>query len=292
MRLTHVIISEAAAFMNPLRLREITLRGFKIPAVENLGATLDQFDVIDLSDNEIQKLENFPLLKRLRKIFVANNHVNRVSEKLTSLLPNLDTLILSNNRIANFSVIDSIGLNSKLEMLSLLENPVTRRPNYRLYTIFKIPSLTVLDFQKVTAKEREAAEKMFGGDASGQTFVPGEEVEEEPVAGLQAPAPAAKPTPAQINALRSAIANASTPAEIERLERALRAGIIPDGIMDASPAVADTDMTSVDDEAAVTKAAETEAEQLQGHPMAVLEALVDETLVEQLLDEVLPSLHD
>ncbi len=47
----------APQFTNPLREREIKLRAFKIPAVENLGATQDQFDTIDLSDNEIRKLE-------------------------------------------------------------------------------------------------------------------------------------------------------------------------------------------------------------------------------------------
>ncbi|KAK1327900.1 hypothetical protein QTO34_012809 [Cnephaeus nilssonii] len=34
--------------------------GYKIPVIENLGATLDQFDAIDFSDNEIRKLDGFP----------------------------------------------------------------------------------------------------------------------------------------------------------------------------------------------------------------------------------------
>jgi U2 small nuclear ribonucleoprotein A' len=29
-------------------------RGYKIPVIENLGTTLDQFDCIDFSDNEIR----------------------------------------------------------------------------------------------------------------------------------------------------------------------------------------------------------------------------------------------
>ena len=47
----------APQFTNPLREREIKLRAYKIPAIENLGSTQDQFDTIDLSDNEIRKLE-------------------------------------------------------------------------------------------------------------------------------------------------------------------------------------------------------------------------------------------
>ncbi|KAK1327988.1 hypothetical protein QTO34_012410 [Cnephaeus nilssonii] len=51
------------------------LRGYKIPVIENLGATLDQFDAIDFSDNEIRKLDGFPLLRRLKTLLVNNNRI-------------------------------------------------------------------------------------------------------------------------------------------------------------------------------------------------------------------------
>jgi hypothetical protein len=57
MRITPDLVAQSPQFTNPLNDREIKLRAYKIPAVENLGATQDQFDVIDLSDNEIRKLE-------------------------------------------------------------------------------------------------------------------------------------------------------------------------------------------------------------------------------------------
>lgn len=49
--------------------------GYKIPVIENLGATLDQFDSIDFSDNEIRKLDGFPLLRRLKTLLVNNNRI-------------------------------------------------------------------------------------------------------------------------------------------------------------------------------------------------------------------------
>lgn len=49
--------------------------GYKIPVLENLGATLDQFDTIDMSDNDIRKLDGFPLLKRLKSMFLNNNRI-------------------------------------------------------------------------------------------------------------------------------------------------------------------------------------------------------------------------
>lgn len=51
------------------------LTGYKIPVIENLGATLDQFDAIDFSDNEIRKLDGFPLLRRLKTLLVNNNRI-------------------------------------------------------------------------------------------------------------------------------------------------------------------------------------------------------------------------
>lgn len=51
------------------------LTGYKIPVLENLGATLDQFDTIDFSDNEVRKLDGFPLLKRLKTLLMNNNRI-------------------------------------------------------------------------------------------------------------------------------------------------------------------------------------------------------------------------
>jgi len=42
-------------------------------------------------------------------------------------------------------------------------NLVCNLLDYRLYTISRIPSLKVLDFQMVTQAEKEAANKMFQG---------------------------------------------------------------------------------------------------------------------------------
>ena len=57
-----------------LQINNVVL-GFKIPVIENLGATLDQFDTIDFSDNDIHKLGGFPLLKRLKHLLLNNNRI-------------------------------------------------------------------------------------------------------------------------------------------------------------------------------------------------------------------------
>ena len=60
MRITADLISKCAAYMNALDELHLDLRGFKIPFLENLTATNDQFGTIDLTDNEIATLETLP----------------------------------------------------------------------------------------------------------------------------------------------------------------------------------------------------------------------------------------
>lgn len=54
-----------------------------------------------------------------------------------------------NNKISQLSEIDKLTNCKKLERLVLTNNIVTEMPNYRLYVINKIPSLRILDFQKI-----------------------------------------------------------------------------------------------------------------------------------------------
>jgi U2 small nuclear ribonucleoprotein A' len=50
-----------------------------------------------------------------------------------------------------------LGKCKKLQRLVLTNNMVTELPGYRSFVIAKIPTLRVLDFQKVSAKERRQA---------------------------------------------------------------------------------------------------------------------------------------
>lgn len=225
-RLTADLISQAPQYLNPLREREIDLRGNKISVIENLGATQDQFNSIDLSDNEIQKLENFPLLPKLKMLLLSNNRVARIAPGLGEHIPNIDTLILSNNKIESLSELDNLESFKKLKMLSLLGNPVTQKPNYRLHLIAKLPGLKVIDFRKVKPREKADARQVFGVGKKGaqpkekaesKVFVPGEPTEAE----LQAQ------KAQQAEQIRAAIQNATTLEEVQALERSLQEGKLP-----------------------------------------------------------------
>ncbi|CAM9936110.1 unnamed protein product, partial [Sphacelaria rigidula] len=96
---TSIIPQHARASINPCDERELDLRGYKIPMIENLGVTQDQFDAIDFSDNEIKKLDNFPRYRRLSSLLLCNNHVSRIAPDLGRQLPNLTCIILTNNKV-------------------------------------------------------------------------------------------------------------------------------------------------------------------------------------------------
>ncbi|PWA91865.1 U2 small nuclear ribonucleoprotein A [Artemisia annua] len=232
-RLTADLIWKSPHFFNALRERELDLRGNKIPVIENLGATEDQFDTIDLSDNEIVKLENFPNLNRLGTLLLNNNRITRINPNIGEFLPKLHSLVLTNNRLVNLVEIDPLASLPKLQYLSLLDNNITKKPNYRLYVIHKLKSLRLLDFKKIKQKERIEASKLFASEEaekeaqkeSVKTVVPGEVTAEEPME--EEPSKPVGPTPEQIIAIKAAIVNSQTLEEVARLEKALKSGQVP-----------------------------------------------------------------
>lgn len=81
-RLSADLIVNSRAFYNPLKERQLDLRGYKLIVIENLGAMQDQFDTLDLSDNEIKKMDNFPRMNRLRTVLLSNNHITRLDARV------------------------------------------------------------------------------------------------------------------------------------------------------------------------------------------------------------------
>ena len=96
-RLTPELIEDSFQYMNPIREYELSLRGmlnlkikrsfkhkniktyskkgYKIGLIENLGATLNQFDTIDFTDNDVRRLDGFPLLTKLKSLLFNNNKI-------------------------------------------------------------------------------------------------------------------------------------------------------------------------------------------------------------------------
>ena len=83
-------------------------------------------DSIDFTDNDIQVLGNFPLSPRIRTLLLARNRVASIQSTLPNSIPNLRTLVLSSNNLAELADLDVLGKFARLTHLVLLENPVTK----------------------------------------------------------------------------------------------------------------------------------------------------------------------
>lgn len=144
MRLNSDLIQKSAHFLNPLGQFHLDLRGYRIPYLENLAATNDQYACIDLTDNDITKIEELPQLLRLETLMLSNNRISRISKDFAAVCPKLENIILTGNRLASFSELDNLP--KQLKRLVCLDNIVYNLPNYRSYLIYRFPLLKMLDY--------------------------------------------------------------------------------------------------------------------------------------------------
>ena len=235
-KLTVDAILESEQRMNAVGDYELDLSSRGIKEIENLGGTCDQFDSIDFSKNEIVKLEGFPKLRRLHTINASENKIEKINgTNVSENVPKLEWLMLQNNKIRNLVDIDEIAKMKRLKCLIMKGNPVCAVENYRAYCIYKLnDGLKMLDYERIYAKEREQAKKMFGEDdgkaAKAKTFTVGkrggrDEEEEEKEAKKTKKKP--KNNAAELAKIKAAIANATTLEEIAMLEKAMETGKMP-----------------------------------------------------------------
>jgi len=233
-RLTPEVIEAVPQYLNPVGQYELSLRDLKIPVVENLGATLNQFDTIDFTNNDIRKLDGFPFLPKLKTLYLANNHIARIAENLQEYIPNLDTLMLNNNAFQELTDIDPLATLPKLVHVSFARNPIAMKKDYRLYVIHMLPHLRTLDYNRITQKERESSRKIYktkGGDKTkkkqkgANTFVPGGELVKQ-----QQQQQAPRMTKKDADAIKKAILEANSIDEVERLKALLQAGQMPNSM--------------------------------------------------------------
>ncbi|KAJ1944643.1 U2 snRNP complex subunit [Linderina macrospora] len=179
MKLTADLINNSPSFINPIKDRELDLSRNHIPLIENLGATkasgdkkvcaisediitVNTLHLLLIPPNSIRILGNFPSLPRLQRLYMADNRIVSIESSLSEFLPHLNTLILTNNEISELIDLEPLRGLTNLTSLSLVNNPVMRKKNARLWCIWRLPkTLRVLDFEKIKEKERQEAKELF-----------------------------------------------------------------------------------------------------------------------------------
>ncbi|KAK7956633.1 uncharacterized protein PG986_005855 [Apiospora aurea] len=249
MRLTVELLQNSPSWLNALKERELDLRGHRIPAIENLGVAGPQ-DAIDLVDNDIQVLGNFPLSPRIRTLLLARNRIASIQPTLANSIPNLTVLQLESNNLNELADLDPLGTFANLTHLVLRDNPrheergeLLPAPllHYRYWVLWRCPRVRFLDYEKVKLAERTQANTLFGTaeeptelasklmGIKSKTFDVSS-ASNGPTGDLSTRMSRIKLTDQEKKRLQDLIKKATSLDEITRLETMLREGRLPAGV--------------------------------------------------------------
>ncbi|KAI5965933.1 SNT2 [Candida pseudojiufengensis] len=162
MKLTSQQINDAPIILNVEKKLTLILRNLDITEIDNLQITRNKFQVIDLTNNDLISLSNVPKnFDNLETLLLGNNNIAYIDEEYLPSDNSIKSISLMNNNLYRFQQCFSSKF-QKLENLILIGNPITQLDNYRLFLIWLIPSLKVLDLEKVKQKEKDESEKLYG----------------------------------------------------------------------------------------------------------------------------------
>jgi U2 small nuclear ribonucleoprotein A' len=199
-------------------------------------------DAIDLVDNDLQVLGNFPLSPRIHTLLLARNRIASIQPTLVNSIPNLTNLQLESNNLNELADLDPLGSFTRLLHLVLRDNPVTKKEHYRYWVLWRCPSVRFLDYAKVKDAERAHAKELFGTpesptdlavkimDVKSKTFDISASVESGGSTNLSVRMSRIKLTDQERKRLQDMIKKARSLDEITRLETMLREGRLPAGV--------------------------------------------------------------
>lgn len=132
--------------------------GPPLAALAPLAPTLMR---LDLGRNALASFAGLESLTRLVQLSVEDNQLTSFAG--LSSLRNLMELYAGNNRVRGPKELLKLKDLPKLIILDLCGNPVCAAPRYRLYTIYHLRRLKVLDGSSIDAAEQAAARERYSG---------------------------------------------------------------------------------------------------------------------------------
>ncbi|XP_072110513.1 LOW QUALITY PROTEIN: leucine-rich repeat-containing protein 72 [Mobula birostris] len=116
-----------------------------------------QLKYLWLNHNKIKKINSLTMNYCLKELYLQNNLLTDVTDTLKHLT-NLEILMLHNNWLTKLEkVVAELKKLMWLHTLNLFNNPLTQDRDYRLYVIYHLPSVQLLDRKYILQKERDAA---------------------------------------------------------------------------------------------------------------------------------------
>ena len=126
-----------------MNLRELNLSNNDIEKIENLNH-LKNLHILNLSFNKISKIENISVLKQLEILNLSNNLIEEIPPIIVKNA-NIFELNLANNMISEKNSILNLKSLPKLALLDLSNNPITEIPSYPTFVYHILKKLCTLD---------------------------------------------------------------------------------------------------------------------------------------------------
>ncbi len=132
----------------------------RISAISGLD-NLTKLQKLDLGKNLLTSVSNVQHLVALTQISLEDNSIS--STRGLEALSNLMELYMGNNQIPDLKSVLALKELPKLLILDLSGNPVCELEEYRLYTIYHLRKLKVLDGTGIDAAEYNQAKETYSG---------------------------------------------------------------------------------------------------------------------------------
>lgn len=143
-------------------LAQLNLSYNLISKIEGLDRLVNLTE-LNLAENSIAKIEGIEHLKSLERLNLSGNQIQRIPESIASLISLMHFRIARNN-LDTLTDVRYLSNLSALKHLRLDENPIMNDESAPLYTIYYVKSLSSLNGQDITNRDRSEARRMFATD--------------------------------------------------------------------------------------------------------------------------------
>lgn len=177
--------------------------------------------VLDLTNNELTSIPDLQLRSDIHTILLSRNQISLLDGRL--LPRKIRNLVVADNNLSTFEQLNGLkGAPSTLENLVLRGNQVCHTAGYREHVLRTVPSLTVLDFERVTNQERLRSKQVKSSEiATEATVTDTRRDKSSEIMHLVV----SKMSDEKRKELKEQLASATSLAEIARIEKLLSGGV-------------------------------------------------------------------